>query len=530
MIAVYLLVGITGFAVVKRAGAVTVPTATIFASTERPAVAASTDASSVELGLRFSVAVPGELTGIRFYKGAGNTGTHTGTLWSLAGKKLRSVTFTGETPSGWQEARFASPLRVKAGASYVVSYHAAVGRYSVTQSYPFRALTSPAFRVPATGAGVYRYGSTGFPKATYKGSNYWVDVVFQTTVAGSAAQTTGLASPNHPAAPAAATQASATPTRSPTPSIAVGTASPTGPTTRTDSTAATPSPTPSPTQTLSVPAPTSPAAVNNPAPVIPVSTGAFPDGSSTGVAAGTVLKAVSGDYTVSTAGAVVSGLDISGSLTVTAANVTVKNTRVRCIGVSSFCVSLDGKNTVFTDGEIGGGANGATFNNSAIGVWMGGSGGSATDHQVLRTNIHHVMQGPRMDGDCTLADSYVHDMSTASGVHSESIYFSAGSNMVLRHNTLGPGNTSNVWFDAQGGPAVSAVTITGNYLFATGLGGGQQPSWGIGLKTGAAANNTVTVTANVFDPGPWQVAPVTQSYPWATFTGNTYTNGTTVSP
>ena len=256
----------------------------------------------------------------------------------------------------------------------------------------------------------------------------------------------------------------------------------------------------------------------------------FPDGSSTGVAAGTVLKAVSGDYTVSTAGAVVSGLDISGSLTVTAANVTVKNTRVRCIGVSSFCVSLDGKNTVFTDGEIGGGANGATFNNSAIGVWMGGSGGSATDHQVLRTNIHHVMQGPRMDGDCTLADSYVHDMSTASGVHSESIYFSAGSNMVLRHNTLGPGNTSNVWFDAQGGPAVSAVTITGNYLFATGLGGGQQPSWGIGLKSGAAANNTVTVTANVFDPGPWQVAPVTQSYPWATFTGNTYTNGTTVKP
>lgn len=69
VIAVYLLVGITGFAVVKRAGAVTVPTATIFASTERPAVAASTDASSVELGLRFSVAVPGELTGIRFYKG-----------------------------------------------------------------------------------------------------------------------------------------------------------------------------------------------------------------------------------------------------------------------------------------------------------------------------------------------------------------------------------------------------------------------------------------------------------------------------
>ena len=30
--------------------------------------------------------------------------------------------------------------------------------------------------------GVYKYGASGFPTATYNGSNYWVDVVFATTV------------------------------------------------------------------------------------------------------------------------------------------------------------------------------------------------------------------------------------------------------------------------------------------------------------------------------------------------------------
>ncbi|HEY5183837.1 MAG TPA: hypothetical protein VIM19_02785, partial [Actinomycetes bacterium] len=221
----------------------------------------------------------------------------------------------------------------------------------------------------------------------------------------SATTTTAAAVTTTPSTPTTRTRTGSTSTTTSTTTTTTGT---------TTTAAATPAPAGTTAPTTTTP-PVQPASVA----AVPSS---FPSGSSTGVPAGTALTAVSGDYTVSTAGAVVSGLDISGSLTVTAANVTVKNTRVRCSGVSSFCVSLEGTNTVFTDGEIGGGANGTTFNNSAIGVWMGGSGGTATDHQVLRTNIHHVMQGPRMDGDSTLADSYVHDMSTASGVHSESIY------------------------------------------------------------------------------------------------------------
>jgi len=45
----------------------------------------------------FKSDVNGYITGIRFYKGVNNTGTHLGHLWSSAGTLLASATFTGET-------------------------------------------------------------------------------------------------------------------------------------------------------------------------------------------------------------------------------------------------------------------------------------------------------------------------------------------------------------------------------------------------------------------------------------------------
>ena len=40
----------------------------------------------------------------------GNTGTHTGTLWTTAGRDLGTVTFSGESATGWQEAIFDAPI------------------------------------------------------------------------------------------------------------------------------------------------------------------------------------------------------------------------------------------------------------------------------------------------------------------------------------------------------------------------------------------------------------------------------------
>ena len=57
----------------------------IWPSTATPAVASDPDSSAIEVGVKFRADQAGFITGIRFYKGSGNTGTHVGSLWSASG-------------------------------------------------------------------------------------------------------------------------------------------------------------------------------------------------------------------------------------------------------------------------------------------------------------------------------------------------------------------------------------------------------------------------------------------------------------
>ena len=139
------------------------------------------DPSSVELGVKFTAAANGLITGLRFYKGPQNTGPHVADLWSSTGTLLATATFTNETASGWQQVNFSSPVAITAGTTYVVSYHTS-GDYSTTSSYFTSPLVSGDLTAPATGNGVYAYGSTSiFPTNTYNAANYWVDVVYTKT-------------------------------------------------------------------------------------------------------------------------------------------------------------------------------------------------------------------------------------------------------------------------------------------------------------------------------------------------------------
>ena len=156
------------------------PTSSLWSNSPTPSVVDSKDGSSVELGVKFTADTDGTITGLRFYKSAKNTGTHTGSLWTASGQLLATATFTGESASGWQTVTFSSPVAITAGTTYVASYHTTSGHYSVDRSYFNSAFTSGHLAVPANG-GVYAYGSGGFPSSTYQGSNYWVDVVLNTT-------------------------------------------------------------------------------------------------------------------------------------------------------------------------------------------------------------------------------------------------------------------------------------------------------------------------------------------------------------
>jgi methionine-rich copper-binding protein CopC len=156
----------------------------IWPNTAQPSVASANDPSSVNLGVKFTTDVNGWIAGIRFYKGAGNTGTHIGGLWSSTGTLLGQVTFTNESASGWQEADFSSPIPVTASTTYIASYFAPNGGYPYdaaafdsagVDNPPLHALSSSA----SGGNGVYLYSnSPGFPTGTYNATNYWVDVVF----------------------------------------------------------------------------------------------------------------------------------------------------------------------------------------------------------------------------------------------------------------------------------------------------------------------------------------------------------------
>ena len=164
--------------VTPAAGGTSAPVS-FWPATAKPGTASDSDTGSVELGLKFSSSVAGSVTGVRFYKGPRNTGTHVGHLWSASGTLLATVTFTNETSSGWQQANFSPAVSINANTVYVISYLAPRGGYADDQNFNWGALPTTPIRVSGSAPGVYAYGSTAaFPKSPWNGSNYWVDVVF----------------------------------------------------------------------------------------------------------------------------------------------------------------------------------------------------------------------------------------------------------------------------------------------------------------------------------------------------------------
>ena len=143
------------------------------------------DASPLELGVKFRADVDGYVKGVRFYKAAGNTGTHTGSLWSSSGQQLATATFSGETASGWQQVVFSEPVAVTANTTYVASYFAPNGNYSYTGGqFATAGVDNAPLHALASGVdglnGVFHSGSSAFPGEFFGATNYWVDVSFDT--------------------------------------------------------------------------------------------------------------------------------------------------------------------------------------------------------------------------------------------------------------------------------------------------------------------------------------------------------------
>ena len=150
-----------------------------------PANPSGNDGQPIETGVK-SARTPRDSSPASVLQGTGNTGTHTAHLWTSAGALLGTTTFTAETASGWQQANFSSPIAISANTTYVASYFSAGGGYAFDDNYFASEFASAPLRALADGAdgpnGVYNFGSSGFPTTTFQKANYWVDVVFATSV------------------------------------------------------------------------------------------------------------------------------------------------------------------------------------------------------------------------------------------------------------------------------------------------------------------------------------------------------------
>lgn len=274
-----------------------------------------------------------------------------------------------------------------------------------------------------------------------------------------------------------------------------------------------------PTTTVTTTVTSSPSVTptTTPTPTPTPTMGSFPNASNTGVPAGTVLTIVNGNYTVA-AGVTASGLDIRGSV-VLMSGATLKNSLVRCVNVSDWCMELNGKNTI-TDTEIGGGANGTTYGPGDA-FW---SGGSNAGNLFQRVNIHNTQDGGRVDGGTTVVDSWIHAMPTGDQpiptAHGDGVQVTSGGNITYRHNTVEGGNNDSFFVQFSGAEPIGNITVDNCLLIGVSR-NGQMSSYGVSIENkNIAASAVLNVTNNQF-AGTFQVGPVNVPAK-ATATGNTY--------
>ncbi|MFI7636464.1 hypothetical protein [Nonomuraea sp. NPDC049400] len=181
----------------------------------------------------------------------------------------------------------------------------------------------------------------------------------------------------------------------------------------------------------------------------------YPDATNTGVPAGTKLKVVNGDLTVTKAGAVIEGKDIRGCVLVKAPNVTIRRSKVTCTGhyaIGSFIETYKGGGLLLEDVEVD------CRNHNTTGV---GSYGTT----ARRLNVHGCENGFDIDDTTSVLDSYIHDLYEGATGHADGIQLAGGSNIRIMRNTIyAPGGTSAIISH----PTNNANVLVENNLLAGG--------------------------------------------------------------
>jgi hypothetical protein len=186
--------------------------------------------------------------------------------------------------------------------------------------------------------------------------------------------------------------------------------------------------------------------------------GCWPGPRNTGVPAGTTLTPISGDRIIEKDGAVVSGLDVAGCITVGALNVTIENSRARCVTLVSgsrarYCHAAEGDAIRELTGctVVAGLSDNRdprtnnprlTIRNSEIDCraepGRTGTGIGDRNMRVIRVDIHNCENGYDADSYMKIKNNYIHDLyNTGEGdPHTDGIQSGVVNNLLLVHNLI----------------------------------------------------------------------------------------------
>lgn len=180
----------------------------------------------------------------------------------------------------------------------------------------------------------------------------------------------------------------------------------------------------------------------------------FPNADSTGASATTTT--LNGNQSFNTSGVTIANTRINGCVEVRGSNITFRNVYVNAPAGCFFAVqNFSGSLLQVIDSTItGNGGNGTCIGSSNI--------------SLLRVELTGCENGLNVSGNTTVTDTWIHDLTTANGAHTDGAQFNQGaSSIVFQHNTIvvpTPGSTSAIIMWNEGNPQNSGVTITNNLL------------------------------------------------------------------
>ncbi len=230
---------------------------------------------------------------------------------------------------------------------------------------------------------------------------------------------------------------------------------------------------------------------------------AFPNDGCTGWQhTGVTLAAYTGPDTIDIDGTVIDGKDINTCLYITANNVTIKNSRIRCAGASPTDggIMIVQQSNYYTPNTTG-----LTLTDVEITRPTGSNGGADYGLQIYgknvtltRVNIHNLTSGVHFSGGgpVLIQDSYIHDLIDISGQdHNDDVIANGGAtNVQLIHNNFEVqyAQTTPIAMYPEGKPN-SYWTIDKNLL--NGGGACIYPGY---TKGSEQPNHHITVTNNHF--------------------------------